>query len=94
MPQARPGLPWIAPVAAVAVVLAATAPLLWRYRLFHRERFAILPVLGAVVLLCTIPRSRLRAVAIGALLALGILLNATVVAYAVAATLALALDRS
>lgn len=80
--------------AAVAVVLAATAPLLWRYRLFHRELFLALPVLLAVVLVTSPRRSTTRAVTIGALLALALLVKFTALAYAIAIVVALAVDRS
>lgn len=80
--------------AAGAVVLAAWSPVLWRYRLFHRELVLVVPVLAAVALLAGVRRGRGRTLAIGALLALAVLVKFTAVAYAFAVVAALALERT
>jgi len=80
--------------AAVAAALTATSPLLWRYRLFHRELFLALLVVAAVAILVSSRRNVGRAAAIAVLLAAAVLVKLTALPYAIAILAAILLDRS
>ena len=69
----------------------ATAPVLWRYDLYHRELFLALPTLGAVAIVVSARRSRNRALFIGLLLAVAVLVKFTAVAYVIATLAAMAI---
>lgn len=71
--------------AGAAALIFATSPLVWRYHVFEREVFLVLPVLVATWLALRAPESQGRrdghAIALGALLAVALSVKLTAVSY-------------